>query len=127
MNPQLMAAAQGHAEWMAKTKKMSHTGEGGSSFWDRIEAEGYIILSGGENVAFGYPTPESVFDGWMNSKGHRRNIKNENWLQVGYGMAMNNSRPYWCTVFAIPSTRRVEAIIDPEAFPEPLSQDDVSK
>lgn len=101
INTQLNQAAQKHAEWMAQNNKMSHTGENGSSFWDRMIIEGYNPKTGGENVAYGYSTAEEVVQGWMNSSGHRANILNTTWTEVGYGVAGNNSK-YWCTVFAKP-------------------------
>lgn len=49
----------------------------------------------GENIARGYPTPESVFQGWMNSEGHRGNILNPNYREVGVGY----HDTYWSQVF----------------------------
>ncbi len=99
-NPRLIAAAQKHAQWMANNKKMSHTGSGGSSFADRIRAEGYSLRTGGENVAAGYKSVESVIAGWMNSTGHRANILNSNYKEIGVGVVND----YWCAVFATPSS-----------------------
>ncbi|MFI8243051.1 CAP domain-containing protein [Streptomyces sp. NPDC085866] len=41
---------------------------------DRLSRVGCEHRSAGENVAYGYNSPESVMDGWMNSSGHRANI-----------------------------------------------------
>lgn len=101
LNTILVAAAQKHAEWMYKYKKMSHVGAGGSTFWDRIKAEGYQPRTGGENVAMGYPTTEAVFSGWMKSPGHHANIMNSSFKQCGFGVAGDSSK-YWCAVFATP-------------------------
>lgn len=122
MNDKLMVAAQKHAMWMAEKGRMSHTGAGGSSFWDRITAEGYRGMGGGENVAYGYSSPESVMNGWMNSRGHRNNILNDRWEEVGYGVAYSGSNLYWCTVFAVPAPQGVEVIIDEDdlMLPPPL-------
>lgn len=38
-----------------------------------------------ENIAAGYLTPESVVDGWMNSKGHRANILSSDNCEIGVG------------------------------------------
>ena len=99
-NPLLMQAAQKHAEWMFRNSRMSHTGANGSSPFDRMRAEGYRYSYAGENVAYGYSTPEAVFNGWMNSTGHRRNILNVNFTEVGYGLAGT----YWCVDFGRPTT-----------------------
>lgn len=53
-----------------------------------------------ENVAYGQPTPQAVVRDWMNSPGHRRNILNPNYTQIGVGMAYSGGgRPYWSQVF----------------------------
>ena len=39
----------------------------------------------GENIAYGYPTPEAVVEGWMNSPGHRANILTEHYRHLGVG------------------------------------------
>lgn len=94
-HPKLHAAAQKHAEWMARTGRMSHRGEGFSDPGDRISKEGYNWSTYGENVAWGYNSEESVMRGWMTSPGHRRNIMNSSYRDIGCGMKNN----YWCVVF----------------------------
>jgi len=39
----------------------------------------------GENIALGYPTPLAVVAGWMGSEGHRANILNPTYTQIGVG------------------------------------------
>jgi uncharacterized YkwD family protein len=39
----------------------------------------------GENIAKGHHTPEEVVQSWMNSEGHRKNILNANYNQMGVG------------------------------------------
>jgi uncharacterized protein YkwD len=99
---QLDAAAQRHADWMAENDKMSHTGAGGSSFWDRLKQADYHGRGGGENIAAGYKLPKDTFRGWMNSEGHRRNILNPDWDDIGlaYAKSEKTGRIYWCAVFA---------------------------
>ena len=41
----------------------------------------------GENIAFGYTTAASVMQAWMNSPGHRANILNPDFTQIGVGAA----------------------------------------
>ncbi len=43
----------------------------------------------GENIAFGYNTAASVMQAWMNSPGHRANILNPNFTQIGVGVVTN--------------------------------------
>ncbi|MHB0987135.1 MAG: CAP domain-containing protein [Bellilinea sp.] len=39
----------------------------------------------GENLAAGYSTPEAVVQGWMGSDGHRKNILNKEYKEIGVG------------------------------------------
>ena len=49
----LISAAIDHTEWMLATNTFSHLGAGGSEFWQRIEAAGYLPwLTVGENLAW---------------------------------------------------------------------------
>ena len=100
MNDQLNIAAQKHATWMAKNQRMSHTGEGRSKPGTRIKAAGYSWTTYGENVAYGQATPAEVMRVWLNSPGHRRNIKSTAFNEIGIGRAISSSdRIYWCVTF----------------------------
>ncbi|HIK44888.1 MAG TPA: CAP domain-containing protein [Leptolyngbyaceae cyanobacterium M65_K2018_010] len=102
LSPQLTTAAQRHAQDMANTRRLSHTGSDGSTLRSRIDATGYRWTSIGENVAMGQSTPEAVMASWMASPGHRQNILNPNFTQLGLGYALGGGRPYWVQVFAKP-------------------------
>lgn len=72
-------------------------------FSQRCE-ESRIVLGGGnwcaENVAMGYKTPKSVFNGWMNSAGHRANIESSKATVTGIAYAINNlGTYYWTQIF----------------------------
>jgi uncharacterized protein YkwD len=90
----LVAAAKRHSTDMAQNNFMSHTGSDGSSPWDRMADAGYRLYYGGENVAAGYPTAGTVLNGWMNSPGHRDNILNSNFLDLGVGYAFGDRSTY---------------------------------
>lgn len=100
VNYQLQVAAWLHNEHMVKTGCFSHTtcGDGGPS--DRVQKSGYKGGMVGENIAQGYRTPAEVMDGWMHSSGHRANILNANYIDIG--VAYNPSGPTWTQVFAVP-------------------------
>ncbi|WP_324604176.1 CAP domain-containing protein [Streptomyces sp. 303MFCol5.2] len=101
LNAVLTKAAQAHSEDMATHQNMSHTGSDGSAPGDRITRAGYAWSTYGENVAYGYTTPEQVMSGWMSSPGHKANILNCAFKEVGVGLAQPGS--YWTQDFA--STR----------------------
>ncbi|SDD88392.1 Uncharacterized conserved protein YkwD, contains CAP (CSP/antigen 5/PR1) domain [Streptomyces prasinopilosus] len=97
VNTALTEAAQKHSEDMAASRTMSHTGSDGSSPDDRIARAGYSWSTYGENVAYGYSTPEQVMAGWMASPGHRENILNCAFEEIGVGLAQPGS--YWTQDF----------------------------
>ncbi|MET8770347.1 CAP domain-containing protein [Streptomyces sp. NPDC004658] len=97
LNATLTKAAQAHSDDMAAHQNMSHTGSDGSSPGDRITRAGYTWSSYGENVAYGYSTAEQVMAGWMSSPGHRANILNCGFKEIGVGLAQPGS--YWTQDF----------------------------
>ncbi|WP_229074441.1 CAP domain-containing protein [Actinoplanes sp. DH11] len=100
----LDAAAQKHSELQAEQNSMSHQLPGEASMGDRVTAEGYRWRSVGENVAAGYPSAASVMDGWMNSPGHKANILNCGYEEIGVGLAKSSSgTQYWTQNFAAPA------------------------
>ena len=99
LNGQLNNAALAHSQDMSANGYFSHTGLNGSQPWDRAEAAGYNYRSIGENIAQGYGSPAAVMDGWMNSSGHRANILNCGFTEMGLGLAGNN---YWTQLFGRP-------------------------
>ncbi|MDE5753217.1 MAG: hypothetical protein K2H89_01530, partial [Oscillospiraceae bacterium] len=56
----------------------------------------------GENIAWGYATPEAVVKGWMSSEGHRANILGSNFRYIGVGYVDGN---YWTQLFVGGVTR----------------------
>ncbi|MEU9372148.1 CAP domain-containing protein [Streptomyces avermitilis] len=97
LNAKLSKAAQDHSADMASHKNMSHTGSDGSDPSARITRAGYSWSSYGENVAYGYSSPEQVMAGWMSSPGHKRNILDCGFKEIGVGLAQPNS--YWTQDF----------------------------
>ncbi|MFI8347891.1 CAP domain-containing protein [Streptomyces sp. NPDC085596] len=97
LNSTLTKAAQDHSADMAAHNTMSHTGSDGSDPGSRITAAGYQWSAYGENVAYGYATPEQVMAGWMDSPGHRENILNCSYKEIGVGLAQPGS--YWTQDF----------------------------
>ncbi len=114
----LQNSAKGHSEDMAIRDFVAHMNPDGETMVDRVEAEDYPWWALAENVAAGYPTPQSVVDGWMASPGHCVNIMNPLYSQLGVGYAYEpddaNAPPYvhyWTLNFGLPS--------EPTAGPPP--------
>ena len=109
LNDRLVDAAQDHSDDMAKDDFFSHTGVDGSSVSDRVKASGYQYSTTGENIAAGQTTAAAVVRGWMNSPGHRANILNPNYTEIGVGYeylqndtGSVNYNHYWTQVFGTP-------------------------
>jgi hypothetical protein len=99
---QLATAARDHSEDMGNQNYFSHTSLDGRTVPDRISAAGYSYNTYGENIAGGQPTPENVIDAWMSSSGHRANILNSNFCDIGVGYAYqadSTYRHYWTQNF----------------------------
>ena len=97
-NSKLDAAATVHADDMRTNGFFSHTGSDGGSVSERATAAGYAWTSIGENIAQGDLTPEAVMDLWMNSDGHRANILNDTFTELGVGINDSGST-LWVQVF----------------------------
>lgn len=105
LNQQLNQAARAHSLDMANGNFLEHSGSDGSTFDKRIEAQGYIFLFAGENVAGGKSTPQETLSQWLNSEPHCRNIMNPNFTQMGMGIAENSAslyKIYWTQLFGTP-------------------------
>lgn len=62
-----------------------------------IHSFGLSFRTAGENIAKGYSTPQAVVNGWMNSSGHRANILNASYTQIGVGYVAKGH--YWTQMF----------------------------
>jgi uncharacterized protein YkwD len=90
----LGSAARDHSTDMAQQNYFSHTSLDGRVFNQRITAAGYPYSTCGENIAAGYSSPQAVMNGWMNSQGHRANILNSAFCDLGVGYAFGSSSTY---------------------------------
>ena len=92
-NAKLMEYAQGWAILMAHDNDLKH------GKLKNILSLGFILV--GENIAAGQISEEKVMDSWIKSIGHRNNIMNKNFTDIGCGYALSRHRvPYWCVCFA---------------------------
>lgn len=107
---QLSAAAWQHSQDMACGDFISHTGSDGSSFKNRVAAQGYANYNTArENIYVGDPnfggSPQGAFDWWMNSQVHRDNILHAGVTEIGIAYAFNPNSSYkghYTLVFARP-------------------------
>ncbi len=81
------------------TQLFSHTRPNGSSCFSLASEKNISYKSVGENIAYGYSTPEAVVQGWMNSSGHRANILSSSFNGIGVGCYNKNGTLYWTQFF----------------------------
>ncbi|MGW2747795.1 sigma-70 family RNA polymerase sigma factor [Streptomyces sp. NPDC001450] len=98
-NAQLEKAAQAHSDDMAARNFFDHTNPDGADPGQRITAAGYRWSTYGENIAKGQQTPQAVMDSWMNSPGHRANILNCSFKDIGVGVHKGSGGPWWTQDF----------------------------
>ena len=98
LNSNLSAVAQKKAEDMKNNNYFSHTSPTYGSPFDMIKNAGINYKTAGENIAKGQKTAEAVFNAWMNSSGHRANILNSRFTQMGIGVT-DGSNKYWSQMF----------------------------
>ena len=104
-NSRLMQAAHIHAEQMAQARRLDHVLPNARypRPEDRLAAVSYRWQAYAENVAVGQRTAAEVVNGWMQSTGHRANIMNATYTEMGAGYVRDqNGRPYWVQVFGKP-------------------------
>jgi uncharacterized protein YkwD len=98
-NGALHTAAQRESNDMAAHTTMSHTGSDGSTVATRATAAGYAWHALGENIAAGYGSASGVMAGWMASAGHRANILNGTFKDIGVAVATGaDGNKYWTMV-----------------------------
>lgn len=105
-NAVMNAAAQAHAEDMARRGYYSHRSPEGRDVADRWRAHGGGAWQAvGENILFcercvpPSAQAQTFHARWMQSPGHRRNILRPDFEEFGFGMAMANGRIYAVETF----------------------------
>ena len=100
----LFRAARAHSENMAKQGKLDHELDEKTPF-DRLKETGYRFQRAGENIAFGtenLPLTD-IMKLWMESEGHKANILNPDFTEIGLGTSRNDKgEVYYTQVFGTP-------------------------
>lgn len=82
------------------TSLFSHTRPNGESCFTILKEYNISYMTVGENIAAGQQTPAEVMNAWMNSQGHRENIMNSSFGQIGVGVVKGGSYGiYWVQMF----------------------------
>ena len=96
-NWQVSRVARYKSEDMQKNRYFSHTSPTYGSPFQMLKSFGITYRTAGENIAKGQSTPAAVVNAWMNSSGHRANILNSSFTEIGVGYVANGN--YWTQMF----------------------------
>ncbi len=88
----LQKVAQIKVEDMMEKKYFSHTSPEGLDLSAWMGKSDYAYSYAGENLARGYDNPKKLVVAWMDSFGHRQNILNKRFEDIGIGIIEGNYR-----------------------------------
>lgn len=97
-NWELARVARIKSEDMYRNNYFGHESPVYGSPFDMLRNFGIRFTAAAENIAYGQTTAQSVMNSWMNSPGHRANILNSQFNQIGVGY-FNAGIPYWTQLF----------------------------
>lgn len=96
----LEQAALQQAGYMARGGRMNHTTGWGKDFASRVKDNG-IAGAAAENIAEGRFDQQKLFDIWVHSPGHRRNMLDPRFTRFGLAYVRDgrdSTLRYWCLV-----------------------------
>jgi uncharacterized protein YkwD len=93
VHPKLQKAARAHSRDMLEREYFAH-GDTGA----RLRSHGYDWRTYGENIGYN-STPERMHNAWMNSEGHRKNILNSSFREIGIGAVTGDYDGFRTTMY----------------------------
>ena len=100
LDSNLSSVATKNSQDMVNKNYFDHTSPTYGSPFDMMKQFGISYRTAGENIAKGQKTPQEVVTAWMNSEGHRKNILNPNFTNLGVGIAKDSKgTTYWTQMF----------------------------
>ncbi|MBD0712801.1 CAP domain-containing protein, partial [Streptomyces sp. CBMA370] len=95
----LRTAAQAHADDMAARGYYRHDSPEGRDAGDRLRRAGYTWAAWGENIHRGPRNAVRAMKDWMKSPGHRANILDCSFREIGVGVTLTANGPWWVQNF----------------------------
>jgi uncharacterized protein YkwD len=97
----LATAAARHSQDMVRRGYFDHVSPNGGTMQTRIKQTGWFsgnrAFAFAENIAWGsgeLGSAQSIVESWMNSTGHRHNILNRQYTELGVGVALGTPKDY---------------------------------
>ena len=97
INWELSRVARYKSQDMHDLGYFSHTSPTYGSPFDMMKSFGISYRAAGENIAKGQTPPAAVVNAWWNSAGHRQNMLNASYTQIGVGYVADGK--YWTQMF----------------------------
>ncbi|MGE5455805.1 MAG: CAP domain-containing protein [Ignavibacteriales bacterium] len=99
-NSELTRIARIKSEDFVKNNYFSHNSPTYGTPFEMLRSFGVNFTAAAENIASGQRTASEVMNSWMNSSGHRANILNSTYNQIGVGVARDNDGSlFWTQLF----------------------------
>ncbi|BFI97876.1 CAP domain-containing protein [Priestia sp. Y58] len=98
LNKELSDVARTKSKDMMDKGYFDHNSPTYGSPFDMMKQFGIEYTTAGENIAKGQQSPEDVMNAWMNSDGHRKNILNPDFTEIGVGYVKGDTT-YWTQQF----------------------------
>lgn len=100
LSEKLTSIANVKAADMRDRNYFDHTSPTYGSPFEMLQHFGVSYTAAGENIAAGQKTAEGVMTDWLNSSGHRANIMNKEYKELGVGYVTGGSYgTYWVQLF----------------------------
>lgn len=97
--PMLAESARRYAQELAQRNTLTHTGADGGTLRQRLRQAGYLMRTGGENLASGPDEPHEVLALWMDSPEHCDNLMAGDFTEVGMACELRGEGrmplPFW--------------------------------
>lgn len=130
-NEKLRIAAQAKADDMLAKQYFAHNTPDGKTPWDFIKAAGYSYLVAGENLAVDFLEAENVEEAWMNSPGHRANILNKDFEEIGIGISQGqfegHTSIFVVQMFGTQPVQQIKTLAQPTNVEQPKNETVPSK
>lgn len=94
---ELSRVARIKSQDMVDNGYFSHNSPTYGTPFEMLTSFGVSYRTAGENIAYGQRSPQEVVTTWMNSPGHRANILNAGFTQIGVGYVSSGN--YWTQLF----------------------------
>ena len=113
LSPPLSFHARKHSQNMALRGDISHLSTSGETYSERLVEGRFYFIKIGENVAYSQTyIPEFIHQSFMDSPGHRANVLDPDFDELGIGVVFKKDKGYYVTqdfIRALAPKGRIEA------------------